>query len=46
MIGRLFKFLFVLAVIAGIGLIGYAYLADLDPVQERVTEPVELELSG
>lgn len=45
MIGKLFKFLLVLAVLGAIGLVGYAYLGDLDPVQERVTEPVDLELS-
>ena len=46
MIGKLFKFLLVLVLLAGIGLVGFAYLGDLDPRQERVTEPVELELSG
>lgn len=46
MIGKLFKLLVVLIVLGAIGLVGFAYLGDLDPVQERVTEPVELELSG
>lgn len=46
MIGKLFKLLVVLAVLGGIGLIGYAYLGDLDPEQQRVTEPIDLELSG
>ncbi|MEM1428493.1 MAG: hypothetical protein AAGG09_03440 [Pseudomonadota bacterium] len=46
MIGKLFKFLAVLVLIGFVALVGYAYLGDLDPDQERVTEPVELELSG
>ncbi len=46
MLGRLFKFLLVLLMLAGIGFVGFAYLSDLDPQQERVTEPVDLELSG
>lgn len=44
--GKLFKLLLALIVIGAIGLVGFAYLGDLDPVLERVTEPVELELSG
>ncbi len=46
MFGKLIKLLLVLVVIAAIGLVGFAYLGDLDPVLERVTEPVDLELSG
>jgi hypothetical protein len=46
MMGRLLKLLAVLVVLGAIALAGHAYLGDLDPVQERVTEPVELELSG
>jgi Tfp pilus assembly protein PilX len=45
MTGRLLKLLLVLVVLGLLGLVGFAYLGDLDPVQERVTEPVELELS-
>ncbi len=41
---RLIKILFFLAVIAGIGLVGYAYIADLTPRQVRVSEPVTLDV--
>jgi hypothetical protein len=44
--GKLFKLLLALIVIGAIALVGFAYLGDLDPELERVTEPVELELSG
>lgn len=40
---RLLKILLVLVGLGGIGLIGYAYLADLSPEQVRVSEPVTLE---
>ncbi|MEL6608350.1 MAG: hypothetical protein AAFO58_01780 [Pseudomonadota bacterium] len=45
---RMLKFLFSLAVLAGLGLIGYAYLgpilgADFSPPQQTVTVPVELD---
>ena len=46
MIGKLFKFLLVLVLLGLLAVIGFAYLGDLDPEQERVTEPVELDLSG
>ncbi|WP_256369763.1 hypothetical protein [Tropicimonas sp. IMCC6043] len=39
---RLIKLLLYLAVLGGIGLVGYAYLADLTPDQRRVVEPVTL----
>ena len=38
----LFPLLLYLAVLGGIGLVGYAYLADLTPDQRRVVEPVTL----
>ncbi|MEF3047651.1 hypothetical protein [Pseudotabrizicola sp. L79] len=41
-LGRLFKLVFVLVVLGGIGLTGYAYLADLSPQQEQITVPVTL----
>ncbi|MFV0333587.1 MAG: hypothetical protein ACK5JR_05895 [Tropicimonas sp.] len=41
---RLIKILLYLVVLAGIGLVGYAYLADLTPRQERVSEPVTLSV--
>lgn len=34
--------LLALVVIGGIGLAGYAYLGDLNPVQNRVEQPVKL----
>lgn len=42
MLGRIFKLLFVLVVLGALGLTGYAYLADLSPVQDEVTVPVTL----
>jgi len=44
MVGALVRILAFLVVLGGIGLAGYAYLGDLDPVRERVTEPVDLDL--
>lgn len=41
--GRILKALVFLAVLALLGLTGYAYLADLTPPQERVTKPVVLD---
>lgn len=42
--GRLIKLLLYLVGLAGIGLVGYAYMADLTPDQVRVSEPVTLEV--
>ncbi|MEM8980353.1 MAG: hypothetical protein AAGD04_12770 [Pseudomonadota bacterium] len=47
---RLIKYLFYLAVLASIGLVGYAYIGpflgvDFAPPQEEVTQPVTLSLS-
>ena len=46
MIGWIFKLLVLLAVLGGIGLVGFANLGDLDPDQHRVTEPVTLPLGA
>lgn len=40
---RLLKFLFVLAVLIGAAVLGYAYLGDLSPDQTDVSEPVTLD---
>lgn len=42
MIGWLFKILAVLIVLGAIGLVGFAYIGDLSPRQERVTQPIVL----
>lgn len=39
---RLIKLLLFLAVLAGLGLVSYAYMADLTPNQVRVSDPVTL----
>jgi len=41
--GRLFKLVLFLIVIGALGLVGYAYLGDLSPDQDEVTEPVEFD---
>ena len=40
---RLLKLLFVLAVLIGSAVLGYAYLGDLSPEQTDVSEPVTLD---
>lgn len=40
---RLLKLLFVLAVLIGSAVLGYAYLGDLRPDQTDVSEPVTLD---
>jgi len=40
--GRLIKVAMVLGLLGFVGLTGYAYLADLAPVQRQVTLPVTL----
>ena len=40
---RFLKFLFVLAVLIGFAVLGYAYLGDLSPEQQSVSEPVTLD---
>lgn len=41
--GRIIKAIIILAVIAFIGLVGYAYLGDLSPDQTETRQPVELD---
>ncbi len=41
--GRLFKFLGFLIVIAAIAVVGYGYLGDLSPEQDDRTVPVDLD---
>jgi predicted negative regulator of RcsB-dependent stress response len=40
--GRIIKVLVILVILAFIGLVGYAYLGDLTPVQSEVKMPVVL----
>lgn len=40
---RLLRIVFVLAVLIGATVIGYAYLGDLSPEQDEVSEPVTLD---
>jgi len=40
---RLLKLLFVLVVLITVTVVGYAYLGDLRPEQQDVSEPVELD---
>jgi hypothetical protein len=40
---RLLKFLFVLAVLIGSAVVGYAYLGDLSAEQSDVSQPVTLD---
>ncbi len=46
MIVRILKFLLLLALIAFVGLVGYAYLGNLKPQQSDVTVPVELNVGN
>ena len=39
---RFLKLLFVLAVLVGAAVLGYAYIGDLSPEQSDVSEPVQL----
>lgn len=41
--GRLWKALVFLLLLGGLAFVGYAYLGDLSPRQETVSEPVELD---
>lgn len=43
MLWRLIKLVFVLVVLGFIGLVSYAYLGDLSPVQRDITQPVTLD---
>jgi hypothetical protein len=40
---RLLKFLFLIAVMIAAAIVGYAYLGDLSPEQQDVSEPVLLD---
>ncbi len=40
---RLLRFLFVIAVLLGAAVVGYAYLGDLSPEQSDVSAPVTLD---
>lgn len=42
MVRWLFRLILVVVVIAGVGLVGYAYLGDLSPSQTDVRQPVTL----
>ena len=42
---KLLKFLFVLTVMLVVAVVGYAYIGDLSPEQEDVSEPVMLDAS-
>ncbi len=41
---RLILGLFLLAVLGGIGLVGFAYLGNLEPIPNEVTQPVTLNV--
>jgi hypothetical protein len=41
---RLLKLLFFLLLLAFVGLVGFAYLGEMSPQIERVTEPVTLDV--
>lgn len=43
---RILKFLLLLALIAFVGLVGYAYLGNLEPQKSDVTVPVELDVGN
>ncbi len=43
---RLFKFLFFLLILLALGVVGFAYLGDLDPEREDLSIPVEIDGSG
>ncbi|MEN0079537.1 MAG: hypothetical protein AAF753_10535 [Pseudomonadota bacterium] len=42
MMGRLFRLLLLLVVLAGLALIGYAYSGFMQPETQQITEPVDL----
>ncbi len=42
--GRLLKLLVFLILLGFIGLVGFAFLSDLSPNREEVTEPVTLDV--
>lgn len=40
---RLLKFLVILGVLCALGVVGYAYLGDISPEVQTVTEPVSFD---
>lgn len=42
--GRIFKYLVYLFILAGIGLVGFAYLGNLDPDQQPESISVEIDV--
>jgi hypothetical protein len=40
--GRVIRFLLILIILAGLGLVGYSYSGFMQPERESVTEPVDL----
>jgi hypothetical protein len=40
--GRVIRFLLILIVLAGLGLVGYSYSGFMQPERQSVTEPVDL----
>lgn len=41
---RLLRLLLVVAAVAVLALVGFAYLGELDPVREEVSVPVEIDV--
>ncbi|MDJ1008176.1 MAG: hypothetical protein QNJ13_10175 [Paracoccaceae bacterium] len=41
--GRLIKLLLFLIVLGALGVVGFAYLGDLSPEQDEVSEPVDFD---
>ncbi|WP_255377914.1 hypothetical protein [Rhodovulum sp. MB263] len=41
---RLIKALFIIIILLFLGLVGFAYLGDLDPAQQTVTESLTLDV--
>jgi len=42
--GRILKLLVVVIVLAGLGLVGFAYLGDLSPEQEVTNQPIVIDV--
>ncbi|PRX32681.1 hypothetical protein SAMN05216257_10696 [Meinhardsimonia xiamenensis] len=40
----LFRLILILAILGGIGILGYAYFGDLSPERRDVTQPVTLDV--
>ena len=41
--GRLFRLILFLIVVGALAVVGFAYLGDLSPEQDEVSEPVEFD---